>query len=140
LADINFLKLSRKVRFTRDFTAGRGISLQRLAALYQAADVHLLSSFGKGFGIPTLQAAAADVVPLAAAYSASKELVQGHGEAIRVSHFVRLQSEMRCALIDIDDAVRRLDRLYHDRSLLRSRSQAARCFAESYNWDQIVPQ
>jgi glycosyltransferase involved in cell wall biosynthesis len=50
LADLEFLKLNEKVRFTRGFSCGRGISLSRLAALYQAADVHLLASYGEGFG------------------------------------------------------------------------------------------
>ncbi|HVS81103.1 MAG TPA: glycosyltransferase family 4 protein [Pyrinomonadaceae bacterium] len=140
LADVDFLGLSEKVRFTRGMSITRGISLARLATLYRAADVHLLSSYGEGFGLPTLQAAAAGAVPMAPAYSANRELVRGHGEAVRVRHFVRDQSNMRCALIDIDDAVRRLERLYHDRALLESKSKAARRFAESYSWERIVPQ
>jgi glycosyltransferase involved in cell wall biosynthesis len=85
------------------------VPLTRLVALYQAADVHLLASAGEGFGLPTLQAAAAGVVPLASDYSGSRELVSGHGEAIRVRHFVLDTSGLRRALIDIDDAVDKLD-------------------------------
>jgi hypothetical protein len=140
LSDIEFLGLSEKVRFTRNMSIRRGISLSKLGALYQAADVHLLASYGEGFGMPTLQAAAAGAVPMSAAYSANRELLKGHGEAIRVRYFARDRSNMRCALIDIDDAVRRLERLYHDRALLESKSKAARRFAEAYDWGCIVPQ
>ena len=90
--------------------------------------------------MPTLQAAAAGLIPLASDYSASRELVVGHGEPLRVKHFVRGQSGVRHALIDIDDAVSRLQRLYQDRSWLASKSQAAARFAQSYDWTRIVAQ
>jgi hypothetical protein len=89
--------------------------------------------------LSTLQAASAGVVPMAAAYSASHELVKDHGEAIRVARFVRDGWGLRRALIDIDDAVGRLDRLYDDRSLLEAKSRAARRFAEAYSWQRIIP-
>ncbi len=140
LADIKFLGLTEKVRFTRGFSIGRGTALGKLAALYQGADVHLLASFGEGFGLPSLQAASTGVVPMASAYSASHELVKGHGAAIRVERFVKDGWGLRRALIDIDDAVEKLNELYKNRSLLRSKSEAACRFAQSYSWDRIVPQ
>ena len=139
LSDIEFLSLEHKVRFTRGLTVSRGTSISRLAALYQAADVHLLVSFGEGFGLPSLQAAAAGVVPMAPAHSASRELASGHGEALRVESFVKDGWGLRRALVDVDDAVDRLERLYRDRTWLRARSAAARTFAEAYDWRRIVP-
>ena len=139
-ADIAFLGLTNTVRITDGFFITRGIPLPQLAAIYQAADVHLLSSWGEGFGLPTLQATAAGVVPLAVDYSASRELVRGHGEAIRVKHFVQEYYGLHCALIDIDDAVSRLQCLYQDRHMLESKSRAAQRFAASYDWSRIVPQ
>jgi len=138
LSDIAFLGLDKKVRFTRGMSITRGTSLTQLAALYQAADVHLLASYGEGFGLPTLQAAAAGVVPMAAAYAANRELVKGHGEALRVKGFVRNESNMLCALIDIDEAVGRLDRLYNDRRLLDKKSKASSRFAQSYDWQHVL--
>lgn len=140
ISDIKLLGLCEKVRFTRGLSIARGTSLAKLAALYRAADVHLLASFGEGFGIPTLQAASAGAVPLAPAYSASRELVQGHGEALRVERFVRDGWGLRRALVDIDDTVERLERLYEDRALLKAKAEAARRFAESYRWERIIPQ
>ncbi len=53
-SDIAFLNLTEKVRLTKDMSSLKGISLEQLAQIYQAADVHLLASWGEGFGLPTL--------------------------------------------------------------------------------------
>src|SRR5262249_48223790 len=67
-ADIAMLGLEGQVRLTSRMSISRGLSLQELASLYQAADVHLLGSTGEGFGLPTLQAPAAGVGPMAPDY------------------------------------------------------------------------
>jgi glycosyltransferase involved in cell wall biosynthesis len=138
-ADVELLGLGDRVRFTKGMSIEGGLPIEDLAAIYQAADVHLLASWGEGFGLPTLQAAAAGVVPMAADYSASRELVGGHGEPIRVAAYVPDQFGLRRALIDVDDAVSRLDRLYTDRGLLATKSAAARRFAEAYDWSRLLP-
>src|SRR5262245_16485107 len=139
-ADIAFLGLEEKVRLTDGMAIAEGLPLERLAAIYQGADVHLLASLGEGFGLPTLQAAAAGVVPIASDYTASRELTLGHGEAVGVKHYLQDQFGLRRALIDIDDAIEKLDRLYRNRDLLRAKSEDARRFAESYEWSRIVTQ
>ena len=139
-ADIAFLGLTDKVRLTKGMSIGAGLPLDRLAAIYQAADVHLLASWGEGFGLPTLQAASTGLVPMASDYTASRELVLDHGEPVRVRHFLLDQFGLRRALIDIDDGVERLERLYRDRDLLAEKSEAARRFAEAYDWGRVVPQ
>lgn len=136
--DIRFLGLGDEVRLTAGMSIGAGLSLDRLAALYQAADVHLLSSWGEGFGLPTLQAAAAGVVPMASDYTASRELVLGHGEAIRVGRQLLDHFGIRRALIDVEDAVARLEGLYRDPARLRAKSLASRAFAEGYGWSDLV--
>jgi glycosyltransferase involved in cell wall biosynthesis len=139
-SDIEFLNLTNKVQITKGMSIAAGLPITRLAEIYQAADVHLLSSWGEGFGLPTLQAAAAGVVPMASAYSASHELVLHHGEAISVRHFLRSPSGLRYALIDIDDAASKLEKLYRDRELLAFKAQRARDFALKYDWKCVVRQ
>lgn len=141
-ADIAQLGLGSKVRFTPGFTMrqGEGLPIEELARYYQAADVHLLASSGEGFGLPTLQAAAAGAVPLACAYSASRELVEGHGEAIAVADWGETEFGIRRALIDVDDAVAKLGRLYDDPNQLRQCSEDARTFATGLGWEEIVGQ
>jgi glycosyltransferase involved in cell wall biosynthesis len=138
-ADVDLLGLHDRVRFTPGMSIENGVPIDDLAAIYQAADVHLLASWGEGFGLPTLQAAAAGVVPMAADYSASRELVSGHGEALHVAAYIPDQFGLRRALIDIDDAVDRLDRLYADRDMLATKSAASRRFAEGYDWSLLLP-
>jgi glycosyltransferase involved in cell wall biosynthesis len=139
-ADVRQLGLERQVRFSPGFTmrAGGGLTLEALAAYYRAADVHLSASSGEGFGLPTLQAAAAGAVPLAGAYSASLELVQGHGDAIAIRDWSETEFGIRRALIDVDDAAAQLGRLYDDPGLLRQRSLQSHEFALAYDWQQVV--
>lgn len=139
-ADITCLGLTDKVSVTKGMSIDAGLTLDQLAATYQAADVHLLASWGEGFGLPTLQAASVGLVPMASDYTASRELVRGHGEPVRVRHLLSDQFGLRRALIDVDDAVGRLERLYRDPAMLAAKSQAARRFAEPYDWSRVVPQ
>jgi glycosyltransferase involved in cell wall biosynthesis len=139
-SDIAFLNLTEKVSLTKGMSSSKGISLEQLAHIYQAADVHLLSSWGEGFGLPTLQAAASGVVPLALDYTASQELVMGHGEAIRARQCLLDRFGLRRGLIDIDETVSKLEMLYHDRQLLASKAQMAREFALPYDWEHLLPQ
>jgi glycosyltransferase involved in cell wall biosynthesis len=141
-ADVRHHGLEDKVRFTPGFVMkkGEGLPLAELAKYYQAADVHLLASSGEGFGLPTLQAAAAGAVPMACAYSASHELTEGHGEPLAVAEWTENEFGIRRALIDIDQTAAALGRYYEDRELLREKSRQSRCFAESYGWDAILNQ
>ena len=133
--------LGDKVRFTsRDVDPGRPRRSRTWRRSTRPPDVHLLASWGEGFGLPSLQAAATGVVPLASDYTASRELVAGHGEPIRVAAYVPDQFGIRRALIDIEDAVARLDRLHRDRDLLARKSAEARRFAEAYDWSRLLPQ
>jgi hypothetical protein len=138
-SDIELLGLSDKVRFTNGMSMVTGIPLTDVAAIYQAADIHLLSSWGEGFGLPTLQAAAAGVVPMASAYTASQELVEGHGEAIRVQRFLPDQFGIQRAMIDLNDAVAKIEALYRDRERLARKSEESTRFAQQYDWKRIVP-
>jgi glycosyltransferase involved in cell wall biosynthesis len=139
-ADVRHLEIESQVQFTEGFKLreGGGIPLAALAGLYRAADVHLLASSGEGFGLPTLQAAASGAVPMACDYSASRELVTGHGEAIRVADWSRNEFGIRRALIDAEDAAAKLLQFYEDRQLLAERSRASREFAMNYGWDEVV--
>ena len=138
--DVELLRLEDKVRFTSNFrmrSAG-GLAETDLAAVYQAADVHLLASWGEGFGLPTLQAASSGVVPIAVDYTASRELVGRHGFAVRAESAVLDEFGLVRAFLDRDEAAGVLEGLYRDRSELSARSARSREFALAYGWDRIV--
>ena len=140
LSDIAFLGLSDKVRITRGMSIAKGVSLEALAGIYQASDVHLLTSWGEGFGLPTLQAAAAGVVPMGSDYTATRELALGHGEVLRVKDFIPDEFGILRALIDVNDTCEKLERLYQDRELLAAKSEAAVRFALPYDWANVAAQ
>jgi len=141
-ADLRHHGVESRVTFTPGMSMKHrgGVPLAALAAYYQAADVHLLASSGEGFGLPTLQAAAAGAVPIAGAYSASRELCEGHGVPVRIAEWSENEFGIRRGMIDIDDAVRHLTALYDDRALLASASARSRGFAMAYGWEEIVGQ
>jgi glycosyltransferase involved in cell wall biosynthesis len=138
--DLAALDLAGRVRLTDSFVmrGGCGLSTIELAALYQAADIHLLASWGEGFGLPNLQAASTGVVPVAVDYTASRELVEGHGFAIPTESTVVDEFGLVRCLLDRDAAADALERLYRDGRLLADRSRRCREFAESYSWDGVV--
>jgi len=130
-----------QVRMTDGFRmrTGQGLSLPELATLYQAADVHLLSSWGEGFGLPTLQASAAGVVPMAVDATASAELVRGHGVGVPVESTMVDEFGLVRHLLDRAAAAAALDLLYRERPLLEEAQARSRAFAEAgYGWDSVV--
>jgi glycosyltransferase involved in cell wall biosynthesis len=141
-ADIAALGLGAdQVRITHGFRmrTGRGLDPHELAALYQAADVHLLSSWGEGFGLPTLQAAAAGVVPMAVDATASAELVRDHGVGVPVESTMVDEFGLVRHLLDRDAAAAALDLLYREPPLLAEASRRSRAFAEAgFGWDTVV--
>jgi glycosyltransferase involved in cell wall biosynthesis len=134
-ADIELLKLDA-VTGMRD--SDGELSMSALANLYAAADVHLLTSFGEGFGLPTLQAASAGVVPVVAANSASTELVRDHGFAIPCDSWATDEFGLLRGYIDRELAASALRDLYNKPGLLQARSAAARRFALAYTWDETA--
>jgi glycosyltransferase involved in cell wall biosynthesis len=140
LHDLELLGLLDRVRFTAGFQmkAGGGVTMAELARLYQAADVHLLSSYGEGFGLPTLQAAAAGVVPVAVAASASRELVGTHGIAVPVESTMRDEFGMVRSLLDPVAAATGIACLHDDPTELADRSARSHKFALSYEWDTVT--
>jgi glycosyltransferase involved in cell wall biosynthesis len=138
--DIEALGLDNRVRFTAGFRmwASGGLPATELAALYAAADVHLLCSWGEGFGLPSLQAAAAGVVPIAVGQTASRELVEGHGVPVPAETAMQDEFGLVRYLLSREGTVAALDRLYRDRELLTDRSRQARAFALDYGWPRVL--
>ena len=142
LHDLEALRLLDRVQFTAGFQmrVGGGLPVEHLARLYQAADMHLLSSWGEGFGLPTLQAASAGAVPVAVAGTASRELVQGHGYPVPVESTMLDEFGMQRLLLSREAAAEAIAECHQDRALLAERQAASRAFALAYCWDGVVDQ
>ena len=138
--DVRLLGLDRHVHFTAGFRmrAHRGLRTEDLAAVYAAADAHLLGSWGEGFGLPNLQAASAGLVPIAVGYSASRELVDGHGFAVAAESSVVDEFGIVRCLPSREEAADAIIALHDDPALLAERSRRSREFALDYDWDRIA--
>lgn len=138
-ADLELLGLS-SARGVYDDTGDGDLSLGDLASLYAAADVHLLTSFGEGFGLPTLQAASSGVVPIVAANSASIELVGQHGFAVPCDSWTTDEFGLVRGFIDRRRAALVVQSLYENADLLDARAAAARRYALGFSWDRVAAQ
>jgi glycosyltransferase involved in cell wall biosynthesis len=138
-ADIKLMRAGLR-KSIRTSTNAAKLSLRELANLYAAADVHLLTSFGEGFGLPTLQAASAGVVPVVPANSANVELVRRHGFAVPCHSCAVDEFGLVRKFVDRTQAALVLQKLYDDPGLLQKRSEASRKFALDFSWDHIARQ
>lgn len=140
LHDLKALRLVDRVAFTAGFAmrAGGGLTMEQLARLYQAADMHLLSSWGEGFGLPTLQAASAGVVPVTVAGSASLELADGHGYAVPAESTMLDEFGMVRTLLSREAAAEAIAECHDDPVVLTDRARRCRDFALGYGWDDIA--
>lgn len=111
---------------------------RELAEIYAASDVHLLTSYGEGFGLPTLQAASAGIVPVACFHSANTELVGQHGFAIPSETSFQDEFGIVRHFIDRKMAAAAIATLASNRTLLDELSTAAREFAFEYAWDRVA--
>ena len=64
-----------KVVFADPYMLRKGVSQEVLACIYSGLDVLLATSYGEGFGIPTIEAQACGVPVIASNFAASAELV-----------------------------------------------------------------
>ncbi|MBI2927042.1 MAG: glycosyltransferase family 4 protein [Verrucomicrobia bacterium] len=124
-----------------DSTLDRGLSDEQLNRLYNLFDVMVLPSTGEGFGLPIIESFAAGVPVVATDYSACSELVRGRGELVKILTTVTAGTNLiEQAVIDVEDLAARIERLYRNPELVRQYSEAGLAFAQSLNWDRLLPQ
>ena len=75
---------SQRVRYPHPIQFRNGIPQDAIASLFSAADCHLLTSMGEGFGIPVAEAAACGTLSVVSDFSAQPELLTVHGKKVPV--------------------------------------------------------
>ena len=124
-----------------DSTLDRGLSDEQLNRLYNLFDVMVLPSTGEGFGLPIIECFAAGVPVVATDYSACSELVRGRGELVKILTTVTAGTNLiEQAVLDVDDLAACIEKLYRNPELVRQHSEAGLVFAQSLNWDRLMPQ
>lgn len=163
------LNILHKVVFTgMDFTSG--VSVEKLKEIYNAMDVFFLSTSGEGFGIPTLEAMSCGIPCIVTDGTTTPELLMENGqcgepvklagtEKIQVSElmFERGWSMQKIDeflangtiigswnvdrnLMDIDDAVVQLQKLYLNKELREQYGKIGRKKAVIYyDWELLLP-
>jgi len=130
-----------KIIVSDQITPSKGLKVEEYNHVLNLADIGLLTTGGEGFGVPILEWCAVGVVPVVTRYSSCTELVQGHGELIRVAEFItERESCVERAVCDIEDGVNKLTALYVNKELREHYSREAMRFAQRFDWSHIMPQ
>jgi D-inositol-3-phosphate glycosyltransferase len=127
--------------FSKVVTVSRGLEPDDLNFVYNAFHVMALPTMGEGFGLPLVEAMAAGVPVITTDYAAGRELVQGRGELIAVKEMMTIGPyNIDHAIADVDDLAERLIRLARDADTRERYAREGRAFAETLDWDVIMPQ
>jgi glycosyltransferase involved in cell wall biosynthesis len=74
----------KRVRYPHPVHFRNGIPQDAIAQMFSAADCHLLTSMGEGFGIPAVESQACGTPVIVSDFSAQPELVGAHGKKVPV--------------------------------------------------------
>lgn len=125
-----------RVRWVDQFAYSNGlVGAGAMAAIYASMDVHLLTSYGEGFGIPVIEAAACGTPSIVSDGSAQRELV-GPGWKVGVEPFWNQNSGAFFHRPSIHSIGARLEEAYADRGN-QQRREDARAFALEYDADLV---
>lgn len=122
-----------KIKFIDPYLYKTGIDQKRLASIYTAMDVLLATSYGEGFGIPTIEAQACGTPVIASQFAASTELV-GDGWLIDGQPLWDAPQSSWFHMPSVPKIVEALEDAYQRD---RVRSEKAQEFAKSYNADVV---
>ena len=138
--DLNHLlrrfDLSGKVRITGHVPYA--LSDVELCKLYNSFSVYASTSSAEGFGFPVLEAQSCGVPCIVSDNTSHTELVKGHGELVPCDDSIIAGFGEELMLVNVDEFVKRLNKLYYDRKLLKSYSKDSRKFASQYDWKVII--
>lgn len=122
-----------KYKFVDPYVYRTGISQQRLATIYSAMDVLLATSYGEGFGVPTIEAQACGTPVIVSDFAASPELV-GDGWIVDGQPLWDAPQSSWFHMPSVPKIVESLEAAYQRG---RGRSQKAIDFTKAYNADTV---
>jgi hypothetical protein len=122
-----------KVKFVEPYSYATGITQEVVAATYTAMDVLLATSYGEGFGVPTIEAQACGTPVIVSDFAASTELV-GDGWLIGGQPLWDAPQKSWFHIPSVPEIIDSLEAAY---SRGRGRSKKAVEFAKDYNADTV---
>lgn len=138
-------KLQNKVIFTGT-KYYKGFTYHEMNEVYNIMDVHLLSTSGEGFGIPTIEASACGVPSLVTNFTTTQELLVENGVCgIPIKCLgTELDSitgswNVERGIMSVEDCKDKLNLLYNDRKLVKKLGNEGVIKVEKYyDWDKVA--
>ena len=139
--------LGNKIKFNpKAQSTQMGANEREMALLYRAADVYFSASSGEGFGMPLTEAMASGIPVVAVDFTTTAELITNEKDNIGVRGigvpFVAKWTgsfNVAHAIINQDEGVKALDRLYNNPKLRQDMGRNGRKFVLKYcDWDKIA--
>jgi glycosyltransferase involved in cell wall biosynthesis len=117
-----------------------GVPIEHINKLYNISDVFISAASCEGFGLPFLEAAACGLPSIGVDYSSIPELIKGHGELIQpVTYYHHKPLCQKRPLVDIEDFIDKMNKLYYDEELRKQYSKDCIEFAKKFTWDNFLP-
>jgi len=121
-----------------------GIPYTEMNKVYNIMDIFFLSTSGEGFGIPTVEAMACKIPPVVTDYTTTQELLVEDGVCglpVKCQTEITGSWNVERGIMDIDDAVVQLNKLYYDRDLIEKLgSEGRKKVLAHYTWDNVMLQ
>ena len=137
------LGIAEKVLFT-GVTWYSGIPQANLAQVYNAMDVHTMSTTGEGFGITTIEAMACGIPNVITDYTSTQELLVEDGKCgipVPYSDFINGGYATKRVLPDINKMVDALQFCYDNRDEARRMGEVGRAkVLRNYSLQNVMPQ
>lgn len=136
----NYYGLDNKMFFT-GVNICDGFTMEQMKTLYNSMDVHVLSTTGEGFGVPTIEAMACGVPVLNTDYTTTKELVLDNkaGLGFRVQREMMGNWNVPRGFGDVDDLAEKLELLYANPKLREDfGTNGVEAVKKYYDYDTIV--
>lgn len=140
------------IKFPANFNVATGVPIRTLQKIYRSADVFLTATKGEGFGLTIIEAIANGTPTLAPAHTSIVEIFEdlfgddkdkfllkcGNEDNLNLTIYLSNDLNVRRMLVDIDDALEKLEWVYNNPLEAKHLTiRAAKRAKEKYNWDKI---
>lgn len=136
---IEGLGIEKNVKYTGPIAYTTGRSEEEMSVLYNTFDVLLNCTFGEGWGLPIMEAAACGVPTIGTNFSSMPELIESCGELVQPAEY--LCSQQLCtwqAIPNTQEIAEKIELLYKDGTLRKKYSQKCIARAKEHNWDHLI--
>ena len=129
-----------RVRYPHPIHFRNGIPDSALAAMYSAADVHLLASMGEGFGIPVVESMATGTPCVVSDFSAQAELIGPHSRKVKVQREWDEYQTSFFGIANVEATYQALQETYEETKAGKVDRAAVRAATERYDADLVYEQ